>query len=608
MALPLGILLKAFLRSPVGKGLIEQHGAKEAVRIGKKSLDKALKHPRGSDALLELEKRAIAERAALETGKKERVDYRKLWADRKESAKGLDPAKSGALPDTTTKYGPGKNTPTQKQIDEQFDLIKSIDKDEAVIGTAKTKRGPRARGSVKPKDQDFTAGAGITKSGQVDKFAREGRLAQQQETREAMRKAAEERERIMKAIPEGVATKEGTWVGKATERPEFAQRLGVIDDVVPESSGFSYQGIGKQTQKALPPSALRTATTKTDTRPMFAEPASTKTVSRVTHKESDPMFAWAKPQGRASWADDVEYDLKTEKFVKTGTRGGGLRPKQIIPEQKIYGPDGMGPPKTIPGKTIPAQMGPPRPRSRGWNVSREQSKTGMTYDEFMKLPAAQQEIVKRKAAQSTKGYTYTPQTVESLAASSQTGMTRAAFNKLSKDEQARILSALKPKPSRGEFKPLLKGQMGPPEPLWSVSPKESLRGMTRAKFNRLNKKKQDEFIKDALQISENEWKKLVPAEREMIKARVMGKKPIPAREYARLSASEKKNFTPVKDQKMGLKPKDEIRARLERKQAARYDEFKKGGVVKNKTKKRKTSASKRGDGIARKGLTKGRIV
>ena len=50
MALPLGILLKAFLRSPVGKGLIEQHGAKEAVRIGKKSLDKALKHPRGSDA------------------------------------------------------------------------------------------------------------------------------------------------------------------------------------------------------------------------------------------------------------------------------------------------------------------------------------------------------------------------------------------------------------------------------------------------------------------------------------------------------------------------------------------------------------------------------
>ena len=268
----------------------------------------------------------------------------------------------------------------------------------------------------------------------------------------------------------------------------------------------------------------------------------------------------------------------------------------------------MGPPKTIPGKTIPAQMGPPRPRSRGWNVSREQSKTGMTYDEFMKLPAAQQEIVKRKAAQSTKGYTYTPQTVESLAASSQTGMTRAAFNKLSKDEQARILSALKPKPSRGEFKPLLKGQMGPPEPLWSVSPKESLRGMTRAKFNRLNKKKQDEFIKDALQISENEWKKLVPAEREMIKARVMGKKPIPAREYARLSASEKKNFTPVKAQKMGLKPKDEIRARLERKQAARYDEFKKGGVVKNKMKKRKTSASKRGDGIARKGLTKGRIV
>ena len=93
----------------------------------------------------------------------------------------------------------------------------------------------------------------------------------------------------------------------------------------------------------------------------------------------------------------------------------------------------------------------------------------------------------------------------------------------------------------------------------------------------------------------------------MVKTRVLGKEPIGKKAFAKLSREERKNYIPYDEQKMGGSAKDEIKQRLERK----YRDLKKGGIVKTKTKprrKKRTSASKRGDGIAKKGLTKGRMV
>jgi len=118
----------------------------------------------------------------------------------------------------------------------------------------------------------------------------------------------------------------------------------------------------------------------------------------------------------------------------------------------------------------------------------------------------------------------------------------------------------------------------------------------------MNKKKQKEFLKDALDMNEAQWKRLTPSEKELVKIRVLGKKYPDQKQYMR---------DPIKD---------EIRTRQQKSQRSGTYDYepsvdilpvgkKKGGRIKaKKHTKAKNYASKRGDGIAKRGLTKGRMV
>jgi len=59
---------------------------------------------------------------------------------------------------------------------------------------------------------------------------------------------------------------------------------------------------------------------------------------------------------------------------------------------------------------------------------------------------------------------------------------------------------------------------------------------------------------------------------------------------------------------LGIQNPDNYRLQMQAQEQARARTFKKGGMVKAKSKTVKSTASKRGDGIATKGKTRGRMV
>ena len=618
MALPLGILLRAFLKSPTGKRLAKQHGKKKAEEIGEKVVERSLKHPRGSEAFKELEERAIQERLSLKAGKIERPDYTKKGGyEAEKKTKGdvgsldvaeevrvaktpsesqfslfeTDAATGGAAPVAAKAYPKKRVRGGSKELrkDQDFkagemelaadpkkiearrkELIDSIEEDIKL-----TRNGDEI---IELKDEierikylpasallSRETGKRVMSQGQKDVFASAGR----QEQSKQIQKQNAYNEAVKKAQLDAMKRRDAQatqWRGGQLEKPAFARRT------------------GDPTRSDI--------TTKVDKRPMFAEEVTT-TTSKVAGKSPNrPEYAWERSRKIPS---DTEWDLAKDKVVSKGTVGG------LRPEQKIIGPDNMGPHRL--SRTIPGEMGPPKLVSGGWKVPRANSKTGLTYDEFMKLPAAKQQAIQRKIAQEQKMRTAKTYSAPGPGQTSQSGMTKTAFDRLSPGEQESIMRRINAQPTgRSVHQPLKPGEMGPPKPKWDIAPEQSFRGMTRAKFERMNKKKQKEFLKDALDMNEAQWKRLTPSEKELVKIRVLGKKYPDQKQYMR---------DPIKD---------EIRTRQQKSQRSGTYDYepsvdilpvgkKKGGRIKaKKHTKAKNYASKRGDGIAKRGLTKGRMV
>ena len=170
----------------------------------------------------------------------------------------------------------------------------------------------------------------------------------------------------------------------------------------------------------------------------------------------------------------------------------------------------------------------------------------MTYDEFIKLSAAEQKAIQRKIALEEKGsagvrYNY------GYGQKSQTGMTKAAFNKLNQDEKLAVMDRIKMRStgvSRPKKETLPDDFIGPPN--WKYekgfSPKDTILSKTQIQTVGKIKRDQEKFVKDALKISEYEWKKLTPSERLLVKTRVLGKEPIGKKAFAKLSREERKNY------------------------------------------------------------------
>ena len=627
MALPLGILLRAFLRSPSGQKLVKDHGVKEAIKISKKAVDKSLVHPRGSEAFRELEKLAIQERAAVEAGKKIRPDYKKQWAkkdkaapkdgdelDSLATAKGETPPGSvetfeqvdifgnivkpkpykkrgvrsnKARTDQDFKGGTteqvvdprkaaGSRVQYQRYLEEELAVLgkqlkkttNKSEKDKLMGEIAELRRQIRNTPNLPLSAfEDASTTMGVTRLGQQDAFRKAGLKAQKEQQNLIGANKAAAKQRVYDAVPQGRKASTRDWTGKVTQQPKYPE---IVGETAKRDIAFA-------------------------SRPMFAEPV-TKTPTRTVGKPTNrPQYAWEKDRV-------VPRDKKESFFTGTNWEKQWDNPKYNV-ERTITAAQQGG--------LKPGQMGPPKLVSGGWRIPREQSKTGMTYDEFIKLSAAEQKAIQRKIALEEKGsagvrYNY------GYGQKSQTGMTKDAFNKLGQDEKLAVMDKVRLR-SMGSSKPqretLPDDFIGPPNMKYKegFSPKDTLLSRTQKRTVDKLKRDQDEFVKDALQISEYEWKKLTPSEQLLTKIKVLGKQPIGKKAYAKLSRAERKNYIPYDEQKMGGSAKDEIKQRLERK----YRDLKKGGIVKTKTKprrKKRTSASKRGDGIAKKGLTKGRMV
>ena len=627
MPLPLGIILRAILSSPPGKKLIKEHGVKEAIRLSKKAVDKSLVHPRGSEAFLEIEKLAVTERAAVEGGKKIRPDYKKLW-EKKDKATPKDAAQLDPLAKAKGDRPPG-SVETFEQVDILGDVVKPKTYRKRGAGSNKARTDQDFKGGTKEqvvdpgkvaskrvqhqryledeliaakkqleketnkdvKDkltgqiaelrreirnapnlplsafEDASTTIGVTRLGQQDAFRKAGLKAQKEQQNLIAANEAAAKQRVYDAVPQGRKSTPREWSGKITEQPKYPQIAG---ETPQGDIGFAH-------------------------RPMFAVPV-TKTPTRTLGKPTNrPQYAWEKDRV-------IPRDKKDNIFTGTDWEKQWKDPRYNV-ERTISAAEQGG--------LKAGQMGPPKLVSGGWRIPRGQSKTGMTYDEFIKLSAAEQKAIQRKIALEEKGsagvrYNY------GYGQKSQTGMTKAAFNKLNQDEKLAVMDRIKMRStgvSRPKKETLPDDFIGPPN--WKYekgfSPKDTILSKTQIQTVGKIKRDQEKFVKDALKISEYEWKKLTPSERLLVKTRVLGKEPIGKKAFAKLSREERKNYIPYDEQKISGSAKDEIKQRLERK----YREVKKGGLIKTKAKPRKktrTSASKRGDGIAKKGLTKGRMV